>query len=146
MNNTITIGMDLGDKYHIAVVFDADGQELDIAKVINTKTQISNYFARYKGSTVAMEAGTHSPWISRLLEKMGCNVYVGNPRKLRFIWDSKDKSDERDARMLGMVCRIEPRLLSALRHRSSQAHADLVMVKYRTWPIFRPDSASRPIG
>jgi transposase len=131
MNNTITIGMDLGDKYHIAVVFDADGQELDIAKVINTKTQISNYFARYKGSTVAMEAGTHSPWISRLLEKMGCNVYVGNPRKLRFIWDSKDKSDERDARMLGMVCRIEPRLLSALRHRSSQAHADLVMVKSR---------------
>jgi transposase len=123
--------MDLGDKYHIAVVFDAEGHELDIAKVINTKTQISNYFKRYQGSTVAMEAGTHSPWISRLLEQMGCNVYVGNPRKLRFIWDSKDKSDERDARMLGMVCRIEPRLLSALRHRSRQAHADLVIIKSR---------------
>jgi transposase len=62
---------------------------------------------------------------------MGCNVYVGNPRKLRMIWDSKDKSDERDARMLGMVCRIEPRLLSPLRHRGSQAHADLVVVKSR---------------
>ncbi len=131
MNDTITIGMDLGDKYHIAVVFDADGNELDIVKVINTKTQISHYFKRYQGSTVAMEAGTHSPWISRLLEQMGCNVYVGNPRKLRFIWDSQDKSDERDARMLGMVCRIEPRLLSALRHRSRQAHADLVIIKSR---------------
>ncbi len=35
MKDTITIGMDLGDKYHIAVVFDADGHELDIAKLIN---------------------------------------------------------------------------------------------------------------
>jgi transposase len=123
--------MDLGDKYHFAVVFDADGNELDAAKVTNTKVGISNFFKVYKGSTVAIEAGTHSPWISRHLEKMGCTVYVGNPRKLRFIWDSKDKSDERDARMLGMVCRIEPRLLSPLRHRSSQAHADLVMIKSR---------------
>jgi transposase len=131
MNETITIGMDLGDKNHIAVVFDADGNELDVAKLTNTKAGIRNYFKRHEGSTVAIEAGTHSPWISRFLEQMGCNVYVGNPRKLRMIWDSKDKSDERDARMLGMVCRIEPRLLSPLRHRGSQAHADLVVVKSR---------------
>ncbi len=131
MKDTITIGMDLGDTYHIAVAFDGDGNELDIAKVGNTKTQIGNYFGRYQGATVAIEAGTHSPWISRLLEQMGCRVYVGNPRKLRFIWDSKDKSDERDARMLAMVCRLEPRLLCALRHRSSQAHVDLALVKSR---------------
>ena len=131
MNNNITIGMDLGDKYHIAVVFDREGQEVDVAKVINTKKGISNYFQAYKGSTVAIEAGTHSPWISRLLKQMDCQVYVGNPRKLRFIWDSTDKSDERDARMLGMVCRIEPRLLWAIRHRSSQAHADMAIIKSR---------------
>ena len=37
MNNNITIGMDLGDKFHIAVVFDSDGNELEIAKVIITR-------------------------------------------------------------------------------------------------------------
>lgn len=131
MSDTITIGMDLGDKNHIAVVFDAAGNELDVAKVTNTKASIGRYFERYKGAMVAMEAGTHSPWISRLLEQMGCRVCVGNPRKLRFIWESKDKSDERDARMLAMVCRMEPRLLSPLRHRSSQAHSDLALVKSR---------------
>jgi transposase len=131
MNDNITIGMDLGDKYHIAVVFDAMGNELDTGKVINTKSGITKYFRRYKGSTVAIEAGTHSPWISRFLDQMGCRVCVGNPRKLRFIWNSKDKSDERDARMLGMVCRIEPKLLSPLYHRSSQAQADLAMIKSR---------------
>lgn len=131
MNDTITIGMDLGDKNHIAVVFDAQGNEVDVAKVTNTKTALRKYFKQYKGAMVAIEAGTHSPWISRLLEEMECRVCVGNPRKLRFIWDSKDKSDERDARMLGMVCRIEPRLLSPVRHRSSQAYADLALVKSR---------------
>lgn len=131
MNDNITIGMDLGDRTHIAVVLDADGNELDVATVVNTKAGISNFFQRYQGSTVAIEAGTHSPWISRLLEQRGCRVYVGNPRKLRFIWDSIDKSDERDARILARVCRFDPNLLWPLRHRNSQAHADLTVIKSR---------------
>jgi transposase len=80
---------------------------------------------------VAIEAGTHSPWISRELEAMGCRVYVGNPRKLRLIWDSDDKSDERDARMLAMVCRVEPKLLWPIRHRDAKAHDDLEVIKAR---------------
>jgi transposase len=131
MKDTITIGMDLGDKFNIAVVFNGEGKEVAVAKVSNTKVGISKYFKKYQGSTVAIEAGTHSPWISRCLEDLGCHVYVGNPRKLRFIWDSMDKSDERDARMLGMVCRIEPRLLSPLRHRGQKAQSDLALVKSR---------------
>lgn len=131
MKDPITIGMDLGDHNHIAVVFDGAGNELDVSKVINTKIGIVKYFKRFKGATVAIEAGSHSPWISRLLEQMGCSVYVGNPRKLRFIWDSMDKSDERDARMLGLVCRLEPKLLWPVRHRDQKADADLGVIKSR---------------
>ncbi|MCP4000458.1 MAG: IS110 family transposase, partial [Gammaproteobacteria bacterium] len=50
---------------------------------------------------------------------------------LRCIWDSIDKSDAKDARMLGMVCRLEPRLLHPIHHRSSQAQADLTTIKSR---------------
>jgi transposase len=131
MNKTITIGMDLGDKFHMVVVFDSDGNELKITKVTNTKAGISKFFMPYRSAQVAIEAGTHSPWISRLLNEMGLTVYVGNPRKLRFIWDSIDKSDAKDARMLGMVCRLEPRLLHPIHHRSSQAQADLTIIKSR---------------
>lgn len=130
-SNNITIGMDLGDKFHIVVVFNSDGNELKIAKVTNTKAGIRKFFKSYRYAQVAMEAGTHSPWISRLLNEMGLTVYVGNPRKLRVIWDSTDKSDARDARILGMVCRIEPRMLHPLKHRSSQAQADLAAIKSR---------------
>jgi transposase len=113
------------------VVFDGEGNELETAQVTNTKVGVSKFFQPYKNARVAMEAGTHSPWISRLLDEMGLTVYVGNPRKLRCIWDSTDKSDARDARILGMVCRIEPRLLHPLKHRSIQAQADLASIKSR---------------
>lgn len=131
MNDNITIGMDLGDRTHLIVVFDDQGNELEVSEVNNTKTGIKKYFDRFKTATVVLEAGTHSPWISRELEQMGFTVYVGNPRKLRFIWDSTDKSDERDARMLAMVGRLEPKLLWPIRHRDSQSHADLTVIKSR---------------
>lgn len=131
MNRNIIIGIDLGDKFHIAVVFDGEGNELETAQVTNTKAGVRKFFQRYKHARVAMEAGTHSPWISRLLDEMELTVYVGNPRKLRCIWDSTDKSDARDARILGMVCRIEPRMLHPLKHRSSQGQADLTAIKSR---------------
>lgn len=131
MEKHITIGMDLGDKNHIAVVLDGEGNEIECIQLKNNKISLRRIFRRYSGATVAIEAGTHSPWINRLLEDLGCRVYVGNPYKLRMIWDSTDKSDERDARMLAMVCRLEPRLLWPIHHRSESAHNDLEMIKAR---------------
>lgn len=131
MERDIIIGMDLGDRSHFCVVFDEQGEEVECTEVLSTKVSVMRYFERYRGSTVAVEAGTHSAWVSRLLREMGCRVYVGNPRRLRLIWDSDDKSDERDARVLGLVCRLEPRLLWPIHHRDVGAHRDLETVKAR---------------
>jgi transposase len=131
MKNNITIGMDLGDRNHLVVVLDEHGNEIDVTTIANTKYSIKKYFKGFPDATVVIEAGTHSPWISRLLEELGCTVYVGNPRKLRLIWDSHDKSDQRDARILAMVCRVDPRLLWPVKHRDKQAHADLGVIKAR---------------
>jgi transposase len=123
--------MDLGDKHHVVVVFDEDGRELEAKRFANTSRQVQKFFARYPGAVVVMEAGTHSPWVSRLLASMGHEVWVGNPRKIRAIWDTEDKSDERDARTLGLIFRLEPRLLHPVMHRSEQAQADLATIKAR---------------
>ncbi len=131
MSTHITIGMDLGDRDHIVIVLDAAGNEIKCARLINTKVALKRFFQPYSGATVAIEAGTHSPWISRLLEELSCQVYVGNPYKLRVIWDSTDKSDERDARMLAMIARLEPKLLWPIRHRDENAHNDLEVIKAR---------------
>lgn len=125
------IGMDLGDKQHVMVVFGEDGRELEASRCGNTSAQIQRWFGRYPEAVVAMEAGTHSAWISRLLQSMGHRVYVGHPRKLRTIWDRDDKSDERDARRLAMLCRVDPRMLYEIVHRSEAAQLDLEIIQAR---------------
>lgn len=125
------IGVDLGDKQNVAVVFDADGTEHKAVKINCKREAMQNFFNKHAGAVVVMEAGTHSGWTSRLLEGMGHDVWVGNPRRLRAIWDASDKSDERDARVLGLMYRLEPRLLHRIFHRGEQAQCDLAMIKSR---------------
>lgn len=125
------IGMDLGDKKHVTVVLDDAGVEIECGSFANTSKQVQRYFQRHPGAVVVMEAGTHSAWIARLLRGMGHEVHVGNPRKLRAIWDADDKSDERDARILALIYRLEPRLLHPVSHRSEEAQIDLELIKAR---------------
>jgi transposase len=125
------VGMDLGDKQHVMVVLDAAGKEVEASRCGNTAKQVERYFNRHKGAVVVMEAGTHSAWIARLLRSLGHEVHVGNPRKLRAIWDADDKSDERDARILALMYRLEPRLLHEVFHRSEAAQMDLELIKAR---------------
>lgn len=49
---------------------------------------------------VAIEVGTHSPWVSRELEAAGHEVHVANPRKVRLIFAGGRKNDRLDAENL----------------------------------------------
>jgi len=128
---TVTIGMDLGDRKHQICVLDEAGDKVAQVSVDNTATPLRKYFGQYAGALVAMETGTHSPWVSRLLASLGCRVLVGNSRKLRAIWNSPNKSDLHDAEMLARIARFDPQLLYPVQHRSEQAHADLERIKAR---------------
>lgn len=129
--STVTIGMDLGDKKIQICVLDARGRKVREGSLTNTAAALRKYCQRYAGAVVAMETGTHSPWISRLLASLGCQVLIGNSRKLRMIWNNPRKSDLRDAEMLARIARFDPELLCPIHHRSEQAHADLELVKAR---------------
>ena len=129
--NSITIGMDIGDKKHVVCVLDKTGHVIDNCTIDNDKKSLRTFFSKYKGVTVAIEASAHSPWISRQLASMGCKVLVGNPRKLRVIWDSNNKTDVRDAEMLARIARFDPGLLYPITHRGKQAQVDLELLQAR---------------
>ena len=74
-----------------------------------------------------MEAGTHSPWVSRYLEGLGWEVIVSNPRKVRAIYQHERKSDQRDALMLARIGRMDRALLYPVRHGSEEAQQDLLI-------------------
>jgi len=126
-----TIGVDLGDKQNVVCVLDESGEILEILHVTNTQKAMKQYFSQYSQALVALEAGSHSPWVSRLLEKIGCTVLVGNARKLRAIWQAPIKTDFRDAEMLARIARFDPNLLYPIKHRDEQAQDDLSILKSR---------------
>ena len=131
MGKGITVGMDMGDKNHRLCVLDAQGEDVTRTAVANTAQAIRKYFGGLEPCRVALEAGTHSGWVSRILEELGHEVLVGNPRKLRVIWDSDEKGDDRDAEMLARIARFDPHLLYPIRHRGQKAQADLAVIKAR---------------
>lgn len=131
MKEGITVGMDMGDKKHNICIIDAEGEIIKRSIVSNTGIGIRKYFSKLPPCLVAMEAGTHSCWVSNLIDELGHEVLVGNPRKLRVIWDSENKNDDRDAEMLARIARFDGELLYPIHHRSSEAQADLAVIKSR---------------
>jgi len=121
----------MGDKNHSVCVVDAAGEVEARDHVTNTRPAIVKHFKGFEPCRIALEAGTHSAWVSRILEEMGHEVLVGNPRKLRAIWDSDDKSDDRDAELLARIARLDPKLMHPIRHRSEEAQMDLGIIKAR---------------
>ena len=95
-----TIGLDLGDRSHYVCVLDAQGQILHEGPRLNERVALALLLTKYPAATVALEAGTHSPWISRYLTDLGATVIVANPRKLHAITRHERKCDRRDAVML----------------------------------------------
>lgn len=133
MNQYSTIiGMDLGDKHHYYHILDAaSGDTLRSGHVSCTVAALSHMFSPLVPALVAIETGTHSPWVCRLLADLGHEVLVGNARKLRAIYMDAQKSDQRDAEMLARMARMDPKLLSPIRHRGEQAQADLAVLRSR---------------
>jgi transposase len=80
---------------------------------------------------IAIEAGTHSPWVSRVLEECGHEVLVANARKLRLIYANKRKTHEIDAENLARLARVDPKLLYPLKHRSEDSQAHMAIIRSR---------------
>jgi transposase len=75
--------MDLGDRYSQLYVVDPAGEEVATARVGATPAGLEQWFGARAPVRVVLEAGTHSPWASRLLTTLGHEVLVANPIDLR---------------------------------------------------------------
>jgi len=83
----ITAGLDIGDKYSYLCLIDTDsGEAIEEGRLRTTPEAIRRRFASERPLRVAIEAGTHSPWVSRLLEECAHEVVVANARKVRLIY------------------------------------------------------------
>jgi transposase len=130
-HSRLTIGLDLGDRSSWYCVLDDSGEVIAEHKLGTTPKAMQESFEAIPRSRIALETGTHSPWISRLLSELGHEVIVAHARNVRLIGESRRKDDRLDARTLARLARIDPQLLAPVKHRSAQAQADLTVIRAR---------------
>ena len=127
----LTVGLDLGDRSSWYCVLDEAGSVLLEQRLSTTPKALREVFGGMPRSRIALETGMHSPWVSRLLSELGHEVIVAHARNVRLIGESRKKDDRLDAQTLARLARIDPELLSPVKHRSAKAQADLSVIRAR---------------
>ena len=130
-NEQLTIGLDLGDKTSRYCVLNGKGEVCEESSVATTKKAMLEEFGRIQRCRIALEVGTHSPWLSRLLASIGHEVIVANARQVQLISASSRKDDRVDAQTLARLARVDPQLLRPIRHRSEEAQKHLTTIRVR---------------
>ena len=94
----MTAGMDLGDNYsHLCLIDTESGELIEESRLRTTPEAMRRRYDSERPLHVAIEVGTHSPWVSRLLTECGHEVLIANPRKTRLIYGQRRKTDKLDA-------------------------------------------------
>lgn len=132
----LTVGLDLGDEISRVCCIDASGAVVKTGSLSTTPAALESHFSGLPRCRVALEVGTHSPWVSRVLERLGheaivANVterYGGRDRRRR---RPKKRNDRIDAEELAREARIDVTRLHPIRHRCLQAQADLERLRAR---------------
>lgn len=127
----ITVGLDLGDRYSRYCMLNEEAEVVEEGRIQSTESAFRRHFEGELRLRIALECGTHSPWVSRLLTALGHQVIVANARKIPAITASQSKNDRNDAELLARFAAHDPKLLSPVRHRSLERQQDLNLIHAR---------------
>lgn len=129
------IGLDLSDRTGRFYAIDAEGLRIAEGSVVLLGPELQRWASSIGKTVIAIEAGTHSPWISRLLSACGHEVIVANPVKVTLITQNVKKTDPVDAEYLARLARFDRALLFPIQHRGEQAQIDLQMIRTRDMAV-----------
>ena len=128
---SITIGIDLGDRYSYCCVRGVEGRVLTEGRVRTTAEGFAKRFRGIPRTRIAIEVGTHSCWVNRVLSEWGHEVIVANARAIQLISAGHRKSDRLDAEILARLARVDPKLLSPIQHRDESTYPDVAELNAR---------------
>lgn len=133
-HNMFTAGIDIGDRQsQICIIGEENGEVVVFEKTVirTTPADVMRYFSPRSPMVVALEVGTHSPWMSEIIEELGHEVLIANTRKTSFIYNSDDKTDATDAEKLARVARADAKLLYPIKHREKEIQSTMAFIRSR---------------
>ena len=80
-----------GDRQIHACFLDHDGAIVDESRLATKQEALRRRFSGTGSYRIVLEAGLHSPWVSRLLLELGHEVIVANARRLRAIFREREQ-------------------------------------------------------
>ncbi len=138
----LTTGLDVSDRYSTFFTLTADGETEEEGRMRTTARALRVHFEG-PHRRIVLEAGPHSPWISRLLAELGHEVIVANARMVALIHKNPRKSDPVDAESLARLGRVDPKLLAPIEHRSEEAQIHLGIIRTRDVVVCATRGSSR---
>jgi transposase len=148
-----TIGIDLGDQWSHYCMLDEAGEVLEEGRFRTIEGGVGKRFEDMESARIAMEAGTHSIWISERLKEYGHEVIVANITELHAISRNDRKSDRTDAEKLARYARLDPKILRPITHRTVEQQQALtvirardVLVRLRTAAVNAVRGLAKPCG
>ncbi len=130
-DGVVAIGIDLSDRTGKFYAIDDEGKMIAEGTIALRTPELEKWAMSIGRTVIAIEAGTHSPWISRLLARCGHEVIVANPVKVALITQNVHKTDPVDAEYLARLARFDRELLFPIQHRGEQAQIDLQVIRTR---------------
>jgi transposase len=125
------IGLDIGDRVSNYAVKDAQGHLLEEGRVPSKADGLEKQFGPMKGDRLLMEVGTHSPWMQRVLRKIGIDARVCEARSAAEANRYGCKTDVRDARMLAELLRTGSQLVTLVEHRTEEDQKMWMVIRSR---------------
>lgn len=98
----IYIGVDFHARQQTICYLTTDSGELHYQQLRHEdKTALGAFYAQFRGEViVGLEASGYSPWFERLLEELGCQVWLGHATEIRRRARGRHKNDRRDAELI----------------------------------------------
>lgn len=127
----ITVGLDVGDRRTHYCAVDERREVLARGSFATEREVLEKALSKFSGAKVILEAGSQSPWMSRVLRRSGFQVQVADPRRVAFLSKDPRKTDRRDAEQLAKVGAAMPEQLGSVHHRGVLAQAHLSIVRAR---------------
>lgn len=104
----IYIGIDVHKQNLSLCLLDESGKIINRCKLTNSRESVIGYISELKKPlSVALEPTHNWGMLYDLLEQMGCDVHIANPREVKLIAKSRIKTDKYDAYCLAALLRVD---------------------------------------